>query len=142
MKKSISLEDQHKSVKSLQKLLAFSDTTTILPDKNIRPLATADRKKNPISTGLDMFRLVWKRIFFGENMILPSMQNPVYQDQQENSKMEKKIQKSRIFQRICLGFLPASFEKKIQNPQTPSIDLKRKQEEKKTCFQRFILILI
>ena len=38
--------------------------------------------------------------------------------------------------------MPASFEKKIQNPQTPSIDLKRKQEEKKTCFQRFILILI
>jgi hypothetical protein len=62
------------------------------------------------------------------------MQNPVYQDQQENSKMEK-IQKTRIFQRICLGFLPASFEKKIQNPQTPSIDLKRKQEEKKPAFR-------
>jgi len=67
------------------------------------------------------------------------MQNPVYQDQQEKSKMEK-IQKSknpkiRIFQGICLGFLPASFRsKKIQNPPTPSIDLKRKQEEKKPAF--------
>jgi len=82
-----------------------------------------------------MFRLVWKRIFFGENMILPSMQNPVYQDQQENSKMEKKIQKSRIFQRICLGFLPASFDKEIQNPPTPSIELKRKQEKTKPAFR-------
>jgi len=62
------------------------------------------------------------------------MQNPVYQDQQEKSKMEK-IQKIRIFQGICLGFLPASFRsKKIHNPPTPSIDLKRKQEEKKPAF--------
>ena len=52
----------------------------------------------------------------------------------------EKIQKNRILQRICLGFLPASFEKQ-ENPPTPSIDLKRKQEEK-NCFQRFILILI
>jgi len=57
------------------------------------------------------------------------MQNPVYQDQQENSKMEKIQKKTRIFRRICLGFLPASFEK-LENPPTPSIDLKRKQEEK------------
>lgn len=62
------------------------------------------------------------------------MQNPVYQDQQENSKMEKIQKKTRIFQRICLGFLPASFEKQ-ENPPTPSIDLKRKQEGKKPAFR-------
>jgi len=58
------------------------------------------------------------------------MQNPVCQDQQE---MEKNPEKTRIFQGICLGFLPASFEK--QNPPTPSIELKRKQEKTKPAFR-------
>lgn len=61
------------------------------------------------------------------------MQNPVYQDQQEK-KQNGKNPKIRIFQGICLGFLPASFEKQ-ENPPTPSIDLKRKQEEKKPAFR-------
>jgi len=70
------------------------------------------------------------------------MQNPVYQDQQENSKMEK-IQKNGFFKESALGFCPPrSVRKTKRNPPTPSIDLKRKQEEKKPCFQRFILILI
>lgn len=67
------------------------------------------------------------------------MQNPVYQDQQENSKMEK-IQKNGFFKESALGFCPPRSKNK-KNPPTPSIDLKRKQEEK-NCFQRFILILI
>jgi len=70
------------------------------------------------------------------------MQNPVYQDQQENSKMEK-IQKNGFFKESALGFCPPrSVRKTKRNPPTPSIDLKRKQEEKNPCFQRFILILI
>jgi len=48
------------------------------------------------------------------------MQNPVYQDQQENSKMEK-IQKTRIFQGICLRFLPASFRSKNKKKSTNAI---------------------
>lgn len=39
------------------------------------------------------------------------MQNPVYQDQQEK-KQNGKNPKIRIFQGICLGFLPASFRSK------------------------------
>lgn len=58
------------------------------------------------------------------------MQNPVYQDQQENSKMEK-IQKTGFFKESALGFCPPRSKK---NPPTPSIDLKRKQEEK-TAFR-------
>jgi len=73
-------------------------------------------------------------------MILPSCKIQYTKTNRKIAKW-KKSKKTRIFQRICLGFLPASFEKQ-ENPPTPSIDLKRKQEEKKTCFQRFILILI
>merc|ERR1711971_1467538 len=92
-------------------LLAFSDTTTILPDKNIRPLATADRKKNPIRTSLDMFRLVWKRIFFfGENMILPSCKIQYTKTSRKNSKM-KKIQKTGFFKESALGFCPPRSKK-------------------------------
>ena len=61
------------------------------------------------------------------------MQNPVYQDQQENSKMEK-IQKTGFFKESALGFCPPRSKNK-KNPPTPSIDLKRKQEEKKPAFR-------
>jgi len=74
--------------------------------------------------------------FFGENMILPLCKIQYTKTNRKKAKWkESKNPKIRIFQRICLGFLPASFRsKKIQNPPTPSIDLKRKQEEKKPAF--------
>lgn len=84
-----------------------------------------------------MFRLVWKRIFLGENMILPSCK---IQYTKTNRKIAKwKKSKKPDFSKN----LPWVFARlvRIKNPPTPSIDLKRKQEEK-NCFQRFILILI
>jgi len=58
------------------------------------------------------------------------MQNPVYQDQQEKWKKSKKPDFSKnlpwVFARLV--------RKTKKNPPTPSIDLKRKQEEK-TAFR-------
>jgi len=68
------------------------------------------------------------------------MQNPVYQDQQENSKMEKIQKKPGFFKESALGFCPPrSKNKKIHQRHLLTLNENKK---KKTCFQRFILILI
>jgi len=78
--------------------------------------------------------LFGKGFFFGENMILPSCKIQYTKTSRKNSKM-KKIQKTGFFKESALGFCPPRSKKKIHNPQTPSIDLKRKQEEKKPAFR-------
>jgi len=102
----------------------------ILPDKNIRPLELQQTEKNPILSKFRHVQACLEKDFFGENMILPSCK---IQYTKTNRKWKKKSKKTRIFQGICLGFLPASFEK--QNPPTPSIELKRKQEKTKPAFR-------
>lgn len=120
--------------------MAFSDTTTILPDKNIRPLATADRK-NPIWTSLGKFRLVWKRIFLVKIWSCHHAKSSIPRPTGKKAKWKKfkNPDFSRNLPWVFARLVP--FEKQNKNPPTPSIDLKRKQEET-TCFLRFILILI
>merc|ERR1740129_2388797 len=80
---------------------------------NIRPLATADRKKK---SNLIKFRHVQtcleKDFFFGENMILPSCKIQYTKTSRKNSKM-KKIQKTGFFKESALGFCPPRSKKII-----------------------------
>ena len=59
------------------------------------------------------------------------MQNPVYQDQQENSKMEK-IQKTGFFKESALGFCPPRSKKKIHQRHLLTLNENKK---KKTAFR-------
>lgn len=56
------------------------------------------------------------------------MQNPVYQDQQENSKMEK-IQKTRFYKESALGFCPPrSKNKKIHQRHLLTLNENKKEK--------------
>jgi len=68
--------------------------------------------------------------FFGENMILPSCKIQYTKTNRKIAKW-KKSKKPGFFKESALGFCPPrSVRKTKRNPPTPSIDLKRKQEEK------------
>ena len=62
------------------------------------------------------------------------MQNPVYQDQQENSKQMEKIQKNGFYKESALGFCPPrSKNKKIH--QRHLLTLNKNKKEKKPAFR-------
>ena len=62
-------------------------------------------------------------------MILPSMQNPVYQDQQENSKMEKKSKNPGFFKESALGFCPPRSIKKSKIHQRHLLNLNENKKK-------------
>lgn len=55
------------------------------------------------------------------------MQNPVYQDQQENSKMEK-IQKTGFFKESALGFCPPRSKNKIHQRHLLNLNENKKKQ--------------